>query len=111
MHDPEIFEEKRNCGRTGPTSPESRAASSQNAVKHGACACTLILPHESQEEWELEQFYKAHHSKPAPKTEKEEEKEEDPESDPRPRHRLHGRRSHQPHRRPGTKTDPLRFSS
>jgi hypothetical protein len=45
--------EKRNCGRTGPTSPEGRAASSKNAIKHGACARTLILPHESEEDWEL----------------------------------------------------------
>jgi len=45
--------EKRNCGRTGPTSPEGRAASSKNAVKHGACARTLILPCETEEAWEL----------------------------------------------------------
>jgi hypothetical protein len=50
-----IFEEseKRNCGRTGPTSPEGRCASSKNAINHGACARTLILPHESEEEWQL----------------------------------------------------------
>jgi len=54
MHDPENFEsEKRNCGRTGPTSPEGRAASSKNATKHGACARTLILAHEAEEDWEL----------------------------------------------------------
>jgi hypothetical protein len=53
MHDSENFEsEKRNCGRTGPTSPEGRAASSKNSTKHGACARTLILPHESKQEWE-----------------------------------------------------------
>jgi hypothetical protein len=53
MYDSENSEpEKRNCGRTGPTSPEGRAASSKNSTKHGACARTLILPHESKEEWE-----------------------------------------------------------
>ena len=45
--------EKRNCGRTGPTSAEGRLASSKNAIKHGACAETLILPCESEEAWEL----------------------------------------------------------
>jgi hypothetical protein len=45
--------EKRNCGRTGPTSAEGRAASSKNAIKHGACAQTLILPCESEESWLL----------------------------------------------------------
>ena len=45
--------EKRNCGRTGPTSPEGRSASSKNAIKHGACARTLILFHESEEDWQL----------------------------------------------------------
>ena len=45
--------EKRNCGRTGPTSPEGRAVSSKNAIKQRACARTLILPHESEEDWEL----------------------------------------------------------
>jgi len=54
MHDSENPEpEKRNCGRTGPTSPEGRAASSRNAIKHGACAQTLILPCESEESWLL----------------------------------------------------------
>jgi hypothetical protein len=66
MHDSEIFEEspsadeqldaepkKRNSGRTGPTSPEGRASSSKNAIKHGACAQTLILPCESEQSWLL----------------------------------------------------------
>jgi hypothetical protein len=44
-------EEKRNSGRTGPTSPEGKAVSSQNAVKHGGCARTLILPGEFEEDW------------------------------------------------------------
>jgi hypothetical protein len=53
MHDSENpAPVKRNCGRTGPTSPEGRAASSKNSTKHGACARTLILPHESEEDWE-----------------------------------------------------------
>jgi len=45
--------EKRNSGRTGPTSAEGRATSSKNAIKHGACAQTLILPCESEESWLL----------------------------------------------------------
>jgi len=45
--------EKRNCGRTGPTSPEGRARSSKNSTKHGSCSQTLILPHESEESWLL----------------------------------------------------------
>jgi hypothetical protein len=45
--------EKRNCGRTGPTSEEGRAISSKNAIKHGACSRTLILPGESEEAWQL----------------------------------------------------------
>jgi len=45
--------EKRNCGRTGPTSPEGRATSSKNSIKHGSCSQTLILPHESEESWLL----------------------------------------------------------
>jgi hypothetical protein len=53
MFDTDAEPEKRNCGRTGPTSAEGRSASSKNAVKHGACARTLILPHESEEDWQL----------------------------------------------------------
>jgi hypothetical protein len=49
----ETQSEKRNCGRTGPTSPEGRAASSKNAIKHGSCSQTLILPYESEESWLL----------------------------------------------------------
>jgi hypothetical protein len=45
--------EKRNSGRTGPTSPQGRAISSKNAFKHGACSDTLILPCESEEAWLL----------------------------------------------------------
>jgi len=66
MRDSEIFDpsvaaaeqsepepEKCNSGRTGPTSPEGRAASSKNAIKHGSCSQTLILPGESEESWLL----------------------------------------------------------
>jgi len=42
---------KRNCGRTGPTSPEGKAKSRLNSVKHGSCAETLILPGESEDDW------------------------------------------------------------
>jgi len=44
---------KRNCGRTGPTSAAGRAKSAQNALKHGACARTLILPTDSAEGWDI----------------------------------------------------------
>jgi hypothetical protein len=45
--------EKRNCGRTGPTSEEGRATSSKNSIKHGSCSQTLILPFEKEESWLL----------------------------------------------------------
>jgi hypothetical protein len=45
--------EKRNCGHTGPTSPEGRAISARNAIRHGMCAKTLILLHESEGDWLL----------------------------------------------------------
>jgi hypothetical protein len=45
--------EKRNSGRTGPTSPEGRATSSKNSIKHGSCSQTLILPFEKEESWLL----------------------------------------------------------
>jgi hypothetical protein len=44
---------KRNCGRTGPVTPEGRAISSQNSRKHGACSQTLILPDESMQDFLL----------------------------------------------------------
>ena len=45
---------KRNCGRCGPTSEAGRRRSSMNALRHGACARTLILPPvESHEGWEI----------------------------------------------------------
>ena len=42
---------KRNCGHTGPTSPEGRAKSARNATTHGLCAETLILPYENEDAW------------------------------------------------------------
>ncbi|HEX3681052.1 MAG TPA: hypothetical protein VHU83_00825 [Bryobacteraceae bacterium] len=36
---------------TGPKSPEGKAASSQNATKHGCCSNKLILPDEDEQEW------------------------------------------------------------
>jgi hypothetical protein len=44
---------KRNCGRTGATTQAGRARSALNAVRHGSCAWTLILPTESEEGWQL----------------------------------------------------------
>ena len=52
LSEDQIFpDEKRNCGHTGPTSPEGRAISSRNATRHGMCATTLILDHENEEDW------------------------------------------------------------
>jgi len=54
-----MTEDKLNANRenavksTGPTTPEGKAASSRNAVKHGVLAATPVLPGiESPEEWE-----------------------------------------------------------
>jgi hypothetical protein len=44
---------KRNCGRTGATTQAGRARSALNAIRHGSCAWTLILPTESEEGWQL----------------------------------------------------------
>ena len=52
---------KRNCGRTGPTSDAGRFNSSQNALKHGACSKTLILPSDSEQGW-LILLSRWHHS-------------------------------------------------
>lgn len=36
---------------TGPTSPEGKAISSRNSLKHGCCSNQLILPDEDEHEW------------------------------------------------------------
>jgi hypothetical protein len=51
MCEEKLFEEKRNSGHTGHTTPEGRATCSRNAIKHGACSKTLILPNESEQDW------------------------------------------------------------
>jgi hypothetical protein len=40
--------QKRNSGRTGPTTNTGRATSARNATRHGMCATTLILDHENE---------------------------------------------------------------
>src|SRR6201996_4364039 len=53
---PELEEEDRPyrpppyTHSTGPTSPEGKAVSSQNATKHGCCSNKLILPDEDEQE-------------------------------------------------------------
>ena len=42
--------EKRNSGHTGPTSPEGKAISSQNAAKHGIFSSRLIIDGENPAE-------------------------------------------------------------
>ena len=37
---------------TGPRTPEGKAVSSLNATTHGLCSNTIVLPGESQAEWE-----------------------------------------------------------
>jgi len=61
--------EKRNCGRTGPTSSAGRATSSRNATRHGMCATTLILPGEVEADWlELFQSWLDAYQNPAENT-------------------------------------------
>jgi hypothetical protein len=43
--------EKRNSGRTGPTSEAGLAVSSRNATRHGMCATTLIMEGENEADW------------------------------------------------------------
>jgi len=43
---------KRNCGRTGPTTPMGRGIAARNATRHGMCSKTLILEGESEEDWQ-----------------------------------------------------------
>ena len=45
-------ENKNPNGSTGPTSPEGKATSSRNAIKHGLCSQQLILPDEDAAEFE-----------------------------------------------------------
>jgi hypothetical protein len=43
--------QKRNSGRTGPTSEEGRAISARNATRHGMCATTLVMDGEVEADW------------------------------------------------------------
>ena len=45
----------------GPATPEGRAISSKNATKHGCCADTLILPHESEADLKSSPNHLVHH--------------------------------------------------
>lgn len=45
-------ENKNPNGSTGPTSPDGKARSSQNSLKHGLCSQKLILPNENAAEFE-----------------------------------------------------------
>ena len=45
--------EKRNSGRTGPTSFAGRQTSARNAPRHGMCATTLIIAGEAESDWLL----------------------------------------------------------
>ena len=45
-------ENKNPNGCTGPTSPEGKAISSRNSLKHGLCSEKLILPNEDPAEFE-----------------------------------------------------------
>jgi hypothetical protein len=50
---------------TGPTTPEGKQRSSQNAIKHGIFARSIVLPGESQEEYDklLYRYNKDHRPK------------------------------------------------
>jgi hypothetical protein len=48
---PEVV--KRNSGHTGPITEQGKAVSARNAIRHGMCAKTLILLHESEGDWLL----------------------------------------------------------
>ncbi len=56
----------RNCGRTGPTSEAGKLRSAQNSFKHGGCSARLILPGESEEEWQelLARWHKTYEPEP-----------------------------------------------
>ena len=54
---------RRNARRsTGPKTPEGRAASSQNALKHGLYSTTVLLPGEDHAEFQalLDSFLAEH---------------------------------------------------
>ncbi|HZQ54833.1 MAG TPA: hypothetical protein VFB14_21700 [Bryobacteraceae bacterium] len=51
MPEEEQFEQERPGRSTGPTSPQGKEISSQNALKHGCCSNRLILADESEQEW------------------------------------------------------------
>ncbi len=48
---PEPEKPKRNCGRTGATTPEGKMKTRLNALRHGSCARTLIIGAESHEKF------------------------------------------------------------
>jgi len=61
--------QKRNSGRTGPTSAIGRAIAARNATRHGMCSKTLILDNESEEDWlELLAAWKNDYGQPAETT-------------------------------------------
>jgi len=43
--------QKRNSGRTGPTTPEGRATAARNAMVHGMTAKTLLIDNEHESDW------------------------------------------------------------
>jgi hypothetical protein len=48
---PQTPHQKRNSGRTGPTSITGRATSSRNATRHGLCSSTLLITGENEADW------------------------------------------------------------
>jgi len=56
--------QKRNSGKTGPTSATGRETSARNATRHGMCAKTLILEDELESDWLdlLQTWLEAYHS-------------------------------------------------
>ena len=47
----DLLAQESGCS-TGPRTPEGKAVSSLNATTHGLCSNTIVLPGESQAEWE-----------------------------------------------------------